>query len=403
MGRWETFKLRVALLKIWAVKNATVFLELFAYILIILVMTGQIKENTPIFVWFGLDELSVSMNDVITNNFNVGNVLLSLVTVMSSAIVIIGTVSTHSKRIALHDIKSPTLKRSLVRAGLYFNKEGKLVKRIEEAFKMDIDGDNKIGDVDVESFPKEGLFKGLRRSGEEFVTIVTFKPEGENDFEKIVEKTNMVDTAAALQSIQDDIKSDRKQLTLKDVKDTVDDATEYLQTEEGQAFQAKVVEVAQTTGEIVKEKTVKTGNFFSRTSSKTWNGMKVVGRAIGSGTMNGLRFIGSVFAATGLGIFRFISAIGKWFLTGFRTIGGGFKDFFAKLTHQKEAEEQTDALAKVLAAKKASKGVMTEMVKEVIQTVEVHQHSEIITHATPTKKVESKEDPLETLRKKYGR
>jgi len=165
--------------------------------------------------------------------------------------------------------------------------------------------------------------------------------------------------------------------------------------------------------------------------------LKILGKVIGTGIIG----IGSGFAIAGKGAYKLTLGVGKWFLTGFKTMGNGFKEFFAKLTHQKEKAEQVEALAKVLAAKKVSKSMITKTVE--VQPVQIQQpeiikiepvqvqpeiikipepvqvQPEIIKIPEPQSTVEvqpvqiqqpkisnvvnAKEDPLEVLRKKYGR
>ena len=403
MSKWEVFKLKTTLLKIWAIKNLTVFLELFMYILIILVLTGQIGEDTPVFVWFGLDNLSSSINDVLTQEFSMGDMLLKLVTLVSSAIVVVGTISAHSKRIALKDIKDPILKSTLIRAGLYFNKDGKLVKRIEEAVKIDIDGDNKIGDVDVEDFPKENLFQGLKRSGQEFATIITFKPGTKEDVDKLIETNNMVQTTLALQEIDEEIKESREEITLEDVAENVEAAKQFLQTEEGQALQAKVASAAQSTGDAVTNAAQvtgnavttgakATGNFFVRAAKGTVHGLAVAGKFVLSGLGKGAK-----------GVFHGGAAAGSWIKNGIIFIGTSIGSFFKNIFSKKEDPEQEAALAQILAAKKSENVVQKEevIVENVVAKPEVTV--EVIKTAKNISAKSVKEDPLEALRKKYGR
>lgn len=400
MSKWETFKLRMALLKIWTVKNTTVFLELFMYILVILVLTGQIGENTPIFVWFGLDQLSSSMKDILTQEFNIGNVLLSVVTLVSSAIVVAGTVSTHAKRIALKDIKNPALKRSLIRAGLYFNKDGKLVKRLEEAAKIDIDGDNKIGDVDIEELPKENLLQGLKRSGEEFATIITFKPDKTEDADKLVEDIDMVDTAVALQKADKVVEESKEEFTLENAAETVVAAKEFLESEDGQILQAKTAEAVEDTGKAISVASVKTGSFFKKAAIAT-----------GHGFMTGLKFVGNGLAKGGKAVFIGGSAVGSWVKNGVVTVVSAIGRFFKNIFTKKQNNEQDEALAQMLAAKKIEKEQISkeEVIVEPVQETEKLEESKqevqtkTVTTAPTPKKVNPKKDPLEALRQKYGR
>ena len=52
------------------------------------------------------------------------------------------------ERVALSDIKNDNLKLALVNANMYFNEQGRLVKKIEKAANTDINGDGKIDTTD---------------------------------------------------------------------------------------------------------------------------------------------------------------------------------------------------------------------------------------------------------------
>jgi hypothetical protein len=354
------------------------------YILVLLVITGQIGEDTPVFVWFGLDQLSTSMNDVLTQEFNIGDMLLSVVTLLSSAIVVVGTVSAHAKRIALQDIKNPSLKRSLIRAGLYFNKDGKLVKRIEEAVKIDIDGDNKIGDKDIAEFPKENLLQGLKRSGQEFATIVTFKPERIEDVDNLVEENDMIKTAVALQEINESIKESKEKLTLEDAADTIIATKEFLESDDGKDLQTKAAAVIENTG-----------NLISTTNAKVGTGFKKV---TGRGIITGLSFLGNNISKISKTTFNAIVSAGTWIKNGITSIGSGLGIFFTNLFNKKSDPEQDEALAKILASRKAEKATIEneERPKQVTQP-------KVASPAPVPNRVNPKKDPLEALKQKYGK
>jgi hypothetical protein len=81
-----------------------------------------------------------------------------------------GLIASKSKSIALKDIKNTNLKYNLVQAGLYFNSKGKLVKKTEVASGLDLDGDGKIGDVELSDEEKE-VKPTISSAIEELVTI----------------------------------------------------------------------------------------------------------------------------------------------------------------------------------------------------------------------------------------
>jgi hypothetical protein len=320
------------------------------------------------------------MNDVLTQEFNIGDILLNIVTLASSAIVIIGTVSTHAKKIVLKDIKNPALKRSLIRAGLYFNKDGKLVKRMEEVIKIDIDGDNKIGDKDMEEFPRENLLQGLKRSSEEFATIVAFKPEELEDVDALIEENNMVETATGLQEIKDSMKKSREQFTLEDAAETATATKEFLETKDGQKLQNK-------TNEIIKGTSLKTANTFKKAAI-----------TINYGIMTALSFIGNSSAKSIKFIFNGFTFIGGKVKNGIINIG----NFFKKIFSRNNDPEQEETLAKILASKKIEKNEKLEVKKTVEQPKETTKPKTKSPTPAP-KKAKAKLDPLEALREKYGR
>jgi hypothetical protein len=207
MNKFESFKLRAALLRVWGLKNLGVFMNLFFVVGIILVFTGQISETTPVVGWiFG--DISIAFKEALTQGFSnpdSGDVFVNGVTAVLTFLVTIGMLSTNVKRVALTDIKSKALKRALVQAGMYFNQDGKLVRRLEEAARIDLNGDNKIGDtgISIDELPKEGLLPGLKRAGEELGTIITMKIEGDHHAEEIKQKANLVETEKAIAPVRD--------------------------------------------------------------------------------------------------------------------------------------------------------------------------------------------------------
>jgi len=214
MTKFEAFKLRLSLLKIWFIKNLPIFLELAVFTIIILVLTGQISEDTAVLGLIpGLRDLSVAIkltfDEILTNNNSTlgVNFWSGLATTLLTLFVAVGTLSNGLRRISLNDIKSIKLKKALVKAGLYFNREGKLVKRVEEATRIDLNGDNKIGDTNktVEEIQDEegGFFDRVKKAGEELATIVSVKIETKQDVEKIEQKAELKETSRAIETAKE--------------------------------------------------------------------------------------------------------------------------------------------------------------------------------------------------------
>jgi hypothetical protein len=218
MSKFEAFKLRTTLLKIWAVKNTVVFFELFLFIGIILVLTGQLPESTPI-----VGELSLTIKEVFTNQYS-NDFFLNIIGTVLSLLVTIGMLSTNTKNIVLSDIKSKKLKKSLVKAGLYFNQDGRLVKRLEEAMNMDLTGNGKIGDKDVsvEDLPREGFLPKLKQAGEELGTIMTVKIETKEDAQEAAKEANLEKTQEALTAVQQAALQDMEDIMVREVNKKVE-------------------------------------------------------------------------------------------------------------------------------------------------------------------------------------
>jgi hypothetical protein len=209
MTKFEAFMLRVSLLKIWLLKNTTVFLKLGFLILVILTLTGQFDANTPVLSWTGIGDLSEAIKVTFANILDSNGSQLgvdfwsALLGSTLSVFVAVGTLSSNVKHIALRDIKSVQLKRALIKAGLFFNRDGKLVKKIEETIRIDIDGDNKIGNVDthLDEIHNEGFFSGVKRTVNELGSIVSVKIDTVEDANRIKEKANLNKTSESLDQV----------------------------------------------------------------------------------------------------------------------------------------------------------------------------------------------------------
>lgn len=223
MKKFEAFKLRLALLRVWFMKNLVVFFELLFFVGLILILTGQIDENTPVLgIIFG--EMSVAIREALSQNSSTGEFWTDLASVVATILVSTGILSTNLKRIGIADIKSKNLKRALVQAGMYFNQDGKLVKRIEEASRIDLNGDRIIGDtgISVDDLPKEGFLPGIKRAGEELGTILTMKIETVDDAKAIEQKTELESTKEALKPVDAQIKVDAENLATNKIAEAID-------------------------------------------------------------------------------------------------------------------------------------------------------------------------------------
>lgn len=210
----KNFKLRLSLFRIWFVKNIVVFLQIIAITLFILVFTGVLPESTPIFGSL-ISEIRAAEGD--------SSRWIHVVSVFISCIGSASLFMARAKSIALSDIKNDNLKLALVNANMYFNEQGRLVKKIEKAANTDINGDGKIDEKDIpeEDKPENAgavkittnLFTGVKNMVQEFFAIATVNLD-ENDEEKakkqaddVIKDNNMREAAQAVHEI-DNIKVD---------------------------------------------------------------------------------------------------------------------------------------------------------------------------------------------------
>lgn len=179
---WSSIKLRLTLFRIWFMKNILVFLQILGITCIILMLTGVITQETPIlgpplYLLFGplIDEIvEIIMSKNISGLMDFFGIFISL-------LVSVGMFTMKVKNIAQSDIKSDKLKIALIQANLYFNEDGKLVKKVEKMTKTDIDGDGK---VEGEPTVNQGLFSGIASAAKEFVIIATADLSGTEEENK---------------------------------------------------------------------------------------------------------------------------------------------------------------------------------------------------------------------------
>ena len=184
LSKKERAQLKAALLWIWFIKNIKVFIWAVFIILVALTCMGVIKPDTPLLgtVFGSISEAFQGLIKDLDGDYTIWTVIESII----SLGFIVGLAATNFDRIALKDIKSKRIKVLLVKAGLYFDKNGKLTKRIEAITDVDIDGDGKADDQEIVHDPDETLFEQVRRSNEELKTIINI------DLSEIDENGNFV-------------------------------------------------------------------------------------------------------------------------------------------------------------------------------------------------------------------
>jgi len=47
-SKWQSFKLRAALLRIWFMKNIVLWIQIFCIVCIVCMLTGKLTQSTPI-------------------------------------------------------------------------------------------------------------------------------------------------------------------------------------------------------------------------------------------------------------------------------------------------------------------------------------------------------------------
>jgi len=349
MSKWNAFKLRMSLLKIWFVKNLTVFIELVILISVVLILTGQIDNETPVLgIIFG--DLSAAINEIINQRYS-DDIVVNLLTIVISLLVTVGTLSSNLKRIALSDIRNPELKKMLIRAGLYFNKDGKLVKKVEVATRMDLDGDNKVGDVEITEIPREGLVPGLKRSMEELGTILSVKIETEAQVEQIKQQASLKETEAAVNEILPTAADSAREVTIE---------------------------------QIVEGSSLETIEARRNIFAKAFDATKALAIAGAVAIKNGV-------ASSASWVWSKISAIGS-------AIGGFFKKLFTRQERPLRVKKEKVAKAKKQKVEPIVTPLVQPMIQEQPQVMPQPQiQSQTVSPRTATL------DPIEALKKKYGR
>ena len=213
LNKVEQFHLRMSLLRYWFVKNIFVFIWSLFIVCIGLTFSGLITAETPVLgVLFG--DLSNEIKTIIDEsggNFTLYSILESLLSIA----IVIGLCMKKLRALSFEDIKSPKCQILLVKAGLWFNEEGKLAKRAEVVTQKDLNKDGKIGEKKAAEIQKEEtIVEGLKRAGEEFVTIVTLdlKNIKKDQTEEVYETTGLSEVKVGVDDIQTEVRNDTRKL-----------------------------------------------------------------------------------------------------------------------------------------------------------------------------------------------
>lgn len=208
---WSNFKLRLALFRIWFMKNILVWLQIFGIICIVCMLTGNLTESTPILgkIIYPIFKPLVDEIVYIINEKEISGVM-DFFGITISLLTSVGLFVMKVKNIAQEDIKSKKLKIALINANLYFNEDGKLVKKVEKMTKTDIDGDGK---ADNEGTVNTGLIGGLVSAVKEFTVIASAdlsspdEDENQKAYDKAVEDAGLVGVDEAYQDLKQTVKT----------------------------------------------------------------------------------------------------------------------------------------------------------------------------------------------------
>lgn len=222
---WSSITLRLKLFKIWFMKNILLFIEIFGIICLILMLTGCIKQSTPIigpplYLFFG--ELIDAINDGIASK-NI-NGLMDFLGILASILVSVGMFTMRAKSIAQSDIKSDKLKIALIQANLYFNEDGRLTKKIEKMTDTDIDGDGK---ADGSIVSNKGLIGNIISAVKEFTVIASADLSGTEEENQAAYDNTIKDVGyeviePAVDEVVDTIKTGLKNQVIDETVQTID-------------------------------------------------------------------------------------------------------------------------------------------------------------------------------------
>ena len=234
---WSANKLRLTLFRIWFTKNILVFVQVALIISVVLMITGNITAETPLLgkILYPLfSELIDEVNHLATERSMEG--WMDFFSIIISISISVSMFMIKTRSIIQSDIKSNSVKRALISAGLYFNSDGKLVKR-EDSIHKDTNGDGVINEHDgkISSNP----FKGLIDSIKEFIVIANAdfsgnEKEDKATLDEVMAKAELEATAEGLDALENQMK-DKLSFT-KEETESEDDEDEIEETKKPSKF-----------------------------------------------------------------------------------------------------------------------------------------------------------------------
>jgi len=241
---WNTFKLRATLFRIWFMKNMIVFLQVFLVVCVVLTLSGVIKENTPILgviIYPIFEGIIDEVNEM--KSAQGSTVLVNILATCISVFVSIGMFTLKLKSICLADIKSDKLKLALIKANMYFNSDGKLVRRVERVTRTDIDGDGLIDkdETTSEEVLSKGFFSGIKTAVQEFATIATAKLDTEDDYKETLDKADLTKSAEELEAVELEQNEQNIEKTEEIVDGIMEEEIQKVETAEDETEETKEI------------------------------------------------------------------------------------------------------------------------------------------------------------------
>lgn len=203
---WTSIHLRLTLFRIWFMKNLLLWVEIAAIIIVICMLTGHITETSPP----GLGPLCYKIFGELLENIRQATQdsgkILDVFAAMASICLSIALFISKAKYITQSDIKNNKLKLALIKSNLYFNADGRLVKKLEKMTGRDLDGDNKADETEV---VEQGLLKNFFYAIKEFVIILTADLSGksnktpEDEYKATLEEANLKEAAEGYKEVKE--------------------------------------------------------------------------------------------------------------------------------------------------------------------------------------------------------
>jgi hypothetical protein len=216
----SNFKLRMALLKIWVVKNASTLLKLAAILAVVaLILCVTLIDSFSDWLFNTVGEKGAVTWEKIVGYFT------GALSAVGAMILFIYKV----KKISIDDVKSSkrSVKEAMVKYGYYFNKDGKLSRHkqsIAEKTDDEDDTDDKIGIDNVSA--DGGVIVGTIRATQELKTIMSAKATDGATVEEVAKSSGLSEgkSSSAASDVEDSLLSDDAKEAIADKVDSISDS-----------------------------------------------------------------------------------------------------------------------------------------------------------------------------------